>query len=229
MLKRKNYLRGSIKCNEKNNDDELKDMIAENLLENLMGGTNKRHKHKHEEVYREFNHIYFKSDVTLETCDILTQLVREFEEEIKELKADPYSKYFTEPELYIHFTTFGGDLYASFSVFDTLKSKLYKVITIAEGYVASAGTVMMLGGQNRKIQKNAVMLIHQLSTGMEGKFEELKEDFFNSQQSMKRLINIYHTELHGKMTKKQIEEALKHYYWWDSKTCVQKGLCDEII
>jgi ATP-dependent protease ClpP protease subunit len=31
------------------------------------------------------------------------------------------------------------------------------------------------------------------------------------------------------MTKKQIEEALKHDYWWDAETCIAKGLCDEII
>jgi ATP-dependent protease ClpP protease subunit len=64
---------------------------------------------------------------------------------------------------------------------------------------------------------------------MYGKFEELKEDFHNSEQDMKRLINIYHSELKGKMTKNQIADALKHDYWWDAKTCVNKGLCDEIL
>ena len=113
--------------------------------------------------------------------------------------------------------------------FDTLKSKTYNVITIAEGYVASGGTIMMLGGKQRQIQKSTVMLIHQLSTAMYGKFEELKEEFQNSEQDMKRLIKIYHTELKGKMTKKQIEDALKHDYWWDADTCVAKGLCDVIV
>ena len=135
----------------------------------------------------------------------------------------------TEPELYIHITTYGGDLYASLMCYDTLKSKTYKVNTIAEGYVASGGTIMMLGGKTRQIQKSTVMLIHQLSTGMYGKFEELKEDFQNSEQDMKRLVKIYHTELKGKMTKKQIEDALKHDYWWDANTCITKGLCDEIL
>ena len=39
---------------------------------------------------------------------------------------------------------------------------------------------------------------------MSGKFEEIKEDFQNSDHDMKRLIKIYHSELKGKMTKKQI-------------------------
>lgn len=226
MSKRKYSM---IEKDSENKDDMLKDMIVESLIGNLMGNPNKKLKHKHEDVYRENNHIYFRTDVTLETCDILLQLVREFEEEIKLIKSDPYSKYFTEPDLYIHVTTYGGDLFGSLMCYDTLKTKSYKIITIAEGYVASAGTVIMLGGQNRQIQKSAVMLIHQLSTGMYGKFDELQEEFFNSKETMKRLINMYHTEFKGKMTKKQIEEVLKHDIWWDAKTCVQKGLCDEII
>jgi ATP-dependent protease ClpP protease subunit len=156
------------------------------------------------------------------------KLIREFEEEVKAVKADAYSKYFVEPELFVHISTYGGCLYSSLMCYDSLKSKTYNVITIAEGYVASGGTIMMLGGKTRQIQKSAVMLIHQLSTGMYGKFEELKEDFQNSEQDMKRLTKIYHTELKGKMTKKQIEEALKHDYWWDAETCIAKGLCDEI-
>ena len=73
------------------------------------------------------------------------------------------------------------------------------------------------------------MLIHQLSTAMYAKFEELKEEFQNSEQDMKRLIKIYHTELKDKMTKKQIEDELKHDYWWDAYTCVAKELCDAIV
>lgn len=226
MSKRKYSM---VEKDSENKEDVIKNMIAESLFDNLMGNPNKKLKHKNDDVYREFNHIYFRTDVTLESCDNLLQLVREFEEEIKQFKSDPYSKYFTDPELYIHVTTYGGDLFGSLMCYDTLKSKSYKIITIAEGYVASAGTVMMLGGKTRQIQKNTVMLIHQLSTGMYGKFDELQEEFFNSKETMKRLINIYYSEFYGKMTKKQIEEALTHDIWWDAKTCVQKGLCDEII
>ena len=211
---------------EKEGSDDLTKVIAENLFENLF---DKKKKSKDENVYRENNHIYFKTDITVETIDELLKLIREFESEISEIKSDPYAVYFSQPDLYIHISTYGGDLYASLICYDTLKSKTYNVITIAEGFVASGGTIMMIGGKLRQIQKSSVMLIHQLSTGMYGKFEELKEEFQNSDQDMKRLTKIYHSELKGKMTKKQIEDALKHDYWWDADTCVSKGLCDEIL
>ena len=210
---------------ESNPLNKLSESLTENLFENLF---NKKQKKHDDDIYREFNHIYFRTEVTTESIDTLLRLVREFEEEIRTLKTDPYSKYFSEPELFIHITTNGGCLYSSLMCYDTLKSKSYKIITIAEGYVASGGTIMMLGGTKRKIQKSAIMLIHQLTTGMYGKFEELKEDMQNSEQDMKRLVKIYHLELKGKMTKKQIEDALKHDYWWDADTCINKGLCDEL-
>lgn len=224
----KNFKRKYAHVDEHINDEEtLKNIITSNILETM---THKRHK-RHEEIYREDNHIYFRTDVTVENCDMLLQLVREFEEDIKILRSQPYidTDTFVLPPLYIHITTYGGDLYAAFMTYDNLKLIKNKIITVAEGYVASAGTVISLGGQERKIQKNALMMIHQLRTIIGGKFNEIEEDFKNSKLDMARLINLYHSELNGKMSKKQIKEALEHDIWWDAKTCVNNGLCDSIV
>ena len=226
-----------------NNDDEVKDKLAETFMEGfekMLGGDKKKHKkmgnifnqrNTNEEIYRENNHIYFRTDVTIDNCDILLQLVREFEEDMKMLKSDPYldDETFTQPKLYIHLTTYGGDLYASFLVYDTLKKCKHTIVTVAEGYVASAGTVMMLGGSVRQVQKSAVMMIHQLRTVIGGKFDEIEEDFKNSKMDMKRLINLYHEELGGKMTKKELQEVLTHDVWWEAPMCVKKGLCHVIV
>ncbi len=239
---KRNYKRS---CNdngeEGDGDNKLVKLFTEGILDKLMGGgSNKKHKgisglfggrHTNEEVYRENNHIYFRTDVTVENVDLLLQLVREFEDEVKEFKSNPYANddNFTQPKLYIHLTTYGGDLYAAFLTYDSLKSSKSQIVTIAEGYVASAGTVMMLGGSTRKIQKSTVMMIHQLRTIIGGKFDEIEEDFRNSKMDMKRLIDLYHRELNGKMTKKELNEVLTHDIWWDAPTCIKKGLCNEII
>jgi ATP-dependent protease ClpP protease subunit len=228
-----------------NADEDAKDKLAEKFAEGLgkiLGGEPSKKKNKgmldlfnqrntNEEVYRENNHIYFRTDVTIENCDLLLQLVREFEEEMKAIKSDPYldDETFTPPKLYIHLTTYGGDLYASFLVYDSLKKCKHTVVTVAEGYVASAGTVMMLGGSVRQVQKSAVMMIHQLRTVIGGKFDEIEEDFRNSKMDMKRLINMYHEELGGKMTKKELQEVLTHDVWWEAPMCVKKGLCHQIV
>jgi ATP-dependent protease ClpP protease subunit len=239
---RGNYKRKIGRPGTDDDKDKLAETFAEGFMEKLLGGesSNKKHKgisnifnsrHTNEEVYRENNHIYFRTDVTVENVDLLLQLVREFEDEVKEFKTNPYANddNFTQPNLYIHLTTYGGDLYAAFLTYDSLKQSKSNIVTIAEGYVASAGTVMMLGGSKRKIQKSTVMMIHQLRTVIGGKFNEIEEDFRNSKMDMKRLVELYHRELEGKMTKKELNEVLTHDIWWDSQMCIKKGLCHEII
>ena len=83
-----------------NNDDEVKDKLAETFMEGfekMLGGDKKKHKkmgnifnqrNTNEEIYRENNHIYFRTDVTIDNCDILLQLVREFEEDMKMYTGD---------------------------------------------------------------------------------------------------------------------------------------------
>jgi len=231
MLKRK-Y--SSRRCNDETNsdnqDDKIKDLLLDGLFSNVLSN-NKRIKHKHDEVYREHNHIFFRCDVNIQNCDLLLGCIREFEEEIKTLKTDPYitEETFTPPKLYIHITTYGGDLYAAFMVYDTIKSSKVKIVTISEGYVASAGTVMAIGASHRQIQKSCVMMIHQLRTVIGGKYDEIEEDFKNSTMDMARLVNIYHKEFNGKMSKKEIKEVLTHDVWWDATKCLQKGLCHEIL
>ena len=63
---------------------------------------------------------------------------------------------------------------------------------------ASAGTIMSIAGKRRLMTPTSIMLIHQLSTGMGGKFEEIKDDYENSEQDMKRIISLYLKESNGK-------------------------------
>jgi ATP-dependent protease ClpP protease subunit len=71
------------------------------------------------------------------------------------------------------------------------------------------------------------MLIHQLSAGSWGKFEELKDDMENNHLIMNKIKGIY--EQYTKIPKKQLDEILKHDLWWDAQTCLNYGLIDEII
>jgi ATP-dependent protease ClpP protease subunit len=216
-----------FKKNSKADDEEPKQLIANLLMNKLLDGddaelnNNKQNKH----IYLNQNHIYYRADVSIENIDLLLKLIREYKETVHNIKSDPICTNYTPLPLYIHITTYGGDLYAGFLAYDYIKNSTLDIITVAEGYVASAGTLMTLAGKTRLIQRSAIMMIHQLTTGMYGKYAELEEEFKNSSQDMQRLIKLYQTELSGKMTKAQIKEALEHDYWWDAEECIKKGLC----
>ena len=86
---------------------------------------------------------------------------------------------------------------------------------------------MSVVGKRRLMHKHAYMLIHQLSSGMWGKYEDLKDDMENCDSFMKTIKDIY--EEHTNIPKKELAKVLKHDLWWDAETCLKYGLIDEII
>ena len=134
----------------------------------------------------------------------------------------------TEPtNIYLHINSFGGSLFAGLAGVDYIKKCKVPVHTIIDGCAASAATLMSVVGAHRQIHRHSFMLIHQLSTIMWGKYEDLKEYMKNNELLMKTIKEIYIE--HTKIPKRQLNKILKHDLWWDAETCLKYGLVDEII
>ena len=101
------------------------------------------------------------------------------------------------------------------------------VYTYIDGFAASAATLISVAGKKRFITKNSIMLIHQLSSGNEGKFQEMDDNMRNMENFMHKIKVIY-----GESTsipEEELDEILKHDLWLDAETCKRYGLIDEII
>ena len=127
----------------------------------------------------------------------------------------------------LHINSYGGSVFAGFSSVDYIMNSKLPVTTIIDGCSASAATLMSVVANHRQMNKNAFMLIHQLSSGHWGNFEQLKDAMKNSELLMKRIYGIY--EEHTKVPKRKLNQILKHDLWWDAQTCLKYGLVDEII
>ena len=127
----------------------------------------------------------------------------------------------------LHINSYGGSVFAGFSSVDYIIQSKAPITTVIDGCAASAATIMSVVGVHRKINRNAYMLIHQLSSGMWGKYEELKDDMKNSDILMERIKQIYRD--HTKIPTKKLNDVLKRDLWWDAETCLKYGLVDEII
>ena len=195
------------------NDDE-EDPLEK--LKSLMGA-------KQPETEMERNHLYFYSDVTQETCLDLTRKINNLNKELL--------KYSIEydcppPSIFLHINSLGGDLLSAFGVVDTIENSRIPIISIVHGQAASAATIISMSCHKRYITSNSFMLIHQLSHGIYGKFEEIKDDFENDTSFMDTLYSLY--KKHTKMDLKTIKESLKHDLWWNSEKCIEHGLVDSI-
>ena len=75
--------------------------------------------------------------------------------------------------------------------------------------------------------KNSMIMIHQLSSGKEGKYQELDDDQQNMQQFMNKIKAIYLRKT--TIPYIQLSEILNHDLWLDAPTCKKLGLIDDII
>lgn len=129
----------------------------------------------------------------------------------------------------------GGDLQSGIVAYDGLQSILrseetLELITLVEGSVCSAGTLISLAGSRRLMTKHATLLIHQIwntGTGDAETYEDVKAEFENMTLFMELLRKIYRArcsipeEEFGKMMSKDMYLA--------AEECLQYGIVDEII
>jgi ATP-dependent protease ClpP protease subunit len=178
----------------------------------------------HKAVSRINNDIYFYGSVNNTNIIDLTHSIKDCNEELLNLSSRYNIK---SPEIYLHLNTYGGSLFAGFAAMDLIKDNPIPVVTIIEGCVASAGTLMSICGSRRLMKKNAYMLIHQLSGGLWGKMEEMEDDMVNNKELMKRIKDLY--KEYTKVPQNKLGDILKHDIWWNSDLCLKYGMIDEII
>lgn len=173
-------------------------------------------------VYSQFNHVYFNDDITYETAFSLNKELRTVETRLKTTAAalgiDP------QP-IYLHVTTHGGGIHAAFSIVDCINQISLPVYTVADGFVASAGTLITLAGKKRYITANAYMLIHEIRSGVWGKMSSIDEEYLNLKKVMDHIMDYYMKKTN--FTKKQLEKILSKDIIWNAEECLEKGLVDE--
>ena len=171
------------------------------------------------------NRIYYYSEVSRQKILVLNKSLRNLNDNL--LNQAQLLNLDNPANIYLHVNSFGGSVFAGLSAVDYVKSCEVPVVTVVEGCAASAATLFSVVGTHRQIRNNAFMLIHQISSGMWGKYEELKDSLDNCDLFMRIIKDIYGE--YTKIPKKKLNEILKHDLWFDAETCLEYGLVDEII
>lgn len=127
--------------------------------------------------------------------------------------------------LFIHSS--GGDLHAGLSAMDHISSSSVPIETIADGFVASAATLLLLAGKERSSLPHSTILIHQLSAGMWGKYADLCDELQNSKQLMKIIKKVYVSKT--SMTGKQVARLMKKELAMSSSQAMNLGVVNSVI
>jgi ATP-dependent Clp endopeptidase proteolytic subunit ClpP len=176
------------------------------------------------EVQQISNSIFFYTDVNKQSILNLNQKLKTIG---ADLNATAMVLDIPVPELKLHINSNGGSLLDGFAAVDYVRNCKAPVHSIIEGSAASAATLISVVAKKRSISKNSFMLIHQLSGGMWGKFESMKDDMQNCNLFMDRINEIYGQ--YTKIPKNVLKDILKRDIYMDAKTCLKYGLVDKII
>lgn len=169
--------------------------------------------------------ILFYSEVTKDSVLSLNKMLRDIS--VKQITLGATHE-ITPPPIKLHINSPGGSLLDGFAAVDYIRTCKVPVNTIVDGSAASAATLMsVVGTGKRYINKHGHMLIHQLSGGLWGKYEDMVDDFENSTKFMNLIKTIY--TKHTKIPEKTLKELLKRDLWLDAATCLRYGLVDEIL
>ena len=176
-------------------------------------------------IERSDNRIYFYSEVTRTKVLQLNKEIRNLDLDIAQ--TCKVLNLTESPKIYLHINSYGGSVFAGMAAVDYIKKSKTPVTSVIDGCAASAATMMSIVADHRLMHENSFMLIHQLSSGMWGKYEELKDDMKNNNLLMNTIKGLY--EEHTKIPKTKLNQILKRDLWFDAKTCLRYGLVDDVI
>lgn len=170
------------------------------------------------------NNIYFYGAVSESST---LQLKTKLEELNMHLQTMSVHYNIEPPPIHLHIQSYGGSLLHTFYIMDVIKLLKTPVYTYIDGFAASAATLMSVCGKRRFMTESSVMLVHQLSGGASGKFEELKNEYSNLVEFMEIIKKTYLS--YGNISSDNLDALLKQDLWLNSAKSLEYGFVDEII
>tara|TARA_Y100000389_G_scaffold75458_1_gene72087 strand:- start:223 stop:483 length:261 start_codon:yes stop_codon:yes gene_type:complete len=85
---------------------------------------------------------------------------------------------------------------------------------------------MLLGGKERRMGKNAYVLIHQLSTEMWGNYQDLKHELKSTDKLMKMLRKMYLSAT--SIPEKKFNKLMKKDIYLSPKDCLKYKIVDYV-
>ena len=173
----------------------------------------------------QFNRIYYYGEIQRDGICQLCRELKQLESKMIKLKYDYQLN--KCPNIYIYIQSEGGDAFVGLNAMDTIRSCKVPVVTVVDGYCASAATFLLLAGKERHMRSHAGILIHQLRTEFWGKFVELKDEMKNSEKMMEIFKKIYIEN--SKIPTKTLNNLLEKELCLTADECLEYGLVDKIL
>ncbi|HEY9778396.1 MAG TPA: Clp protease ClpP [Planktothrix sp.] len=124
----------------------------------------------------------------------------------------------------------GGSVIAGLALYDhirDLSKRGHKMTVKVRGYAASMGGILLQAGDHRVVGPEALVLIHEVSSGAIGKVSEMQDRVNFSKLLWDKLAVILSKR--SKMSAQEIKEKAFKFDWWlTAEEAIELGFADEI-
>lgn len=129
----------------------------------------------------------------------------------------------------VHINSVGGDMYAGIAIYNRLKGLAANVTTINDGLAASAGSLIFMAGDTRKVNAGSNLMIHGAAGFLYGYYQVQDLNAIKKQLEAhnKAGVNIY-AEATGK-DKETIKNLVDKETWLTGADAVEAGFAHEVI
>ncbi len=134
-----------------------------------------------------------------------------------------------EREISLYINSPGGEIYAGLAIYDTMQLIRAPVSTIAVGWTASMGTVLLAAGRKGKryALPHATIHVHSAMGGARGSAPDVRIQL-NEMMRLQDIIEILLSK-HSGQPRDKVRKDIERDYFMDSKGAVEYGLIDEVL
>jgi len=134
----------------------------------------------------------------------------------------------SEKDIQMYINSPGGLINAMYAIYDTMSYVKPEIVTIGYGQCASAASFLLAAGTKGKryALPNLNVMIHELSSGSEGKYHEMKNYHKHLDKLWEKMANHY-VDFTGQDIDK-IKRDMEIDYFMSAEEAKEYGLVDEI-
>lgn len=170
--------------------------------------------------------MYFNCIVNKNVVDQAIALLKQINKHIAMVEIEyPELKNTLLPKVVINSN--GGSVVEGLRLFDAIKNNIYPVDTIVQGMSASMGVIVLFSGKRKFATKHSILLIHQISGGMSGKYSDIMDTAKYWVKLQTALSNIIKENTKAK--KEDIDKFMTGESFFTAQEAVDLGLIDGII
>ena len=125
----------------------------------------------------------------------------------------------------------GGEVMAGLAIANTMNYIKCDVRTVSMGMSASMGAFLLSQGApgKRCALEDAQIMIHEVSSGNQGKRHDMKRSFEHTERLNDKLMRKMADKCLGKVSKEELAKMCYEDIWLEPEEALEMGLIDEII